>query len=122
MHTLKTGGVVQGFACRHTKSIQLTRPHRPAQLLHRPNRLLTKAEPDGKDPQQQQPEQKQEQPEKVGTLSNRYAKMVEELQKAGLTPAKAKVCDTACVSKAGDITPPPLLASPSCIPHPIIPH
>lgn len=99
---MKTGGVVQGCTCRHTRSIQLIRPQRPAELLHRPSRLLTRAQPDGKDPEQQQPEQKQEQPEKgAGTLSTRYAKMVEELQKAGLTPAKAKVCDnTACVSNA----------------------
>jgi hypothetical protein len=109
MHTLKTGGVVQGFTCRHTRSIQLAiRPQRPAQLVHRPSRLVTRAQPDGKEPEQQQPEQKQEQPVKgAGTLSNRYEKMVEELQKAGLTPAKAKVCDTACVSLVTSPPPPP---------------
>lgn len=43
-------------------------------------------------PEDKEPEQPDKPEEQVsGTLSNRYSKMVEELQKAGLTPAKAKV-------------------------------
>lgn len=105
MQTLKTGSKLQSCTCKHNRPIQPIRPQRHVQLPHRLHKVLTRAQPDGKDPKQQQPEQPQEQPEKPsGTLSNRYEKMVEELQKAGLTPAKAKVSEVACVSSC-DITP-----------------
>lgn len=86
------------LACKHSRA--LLRPQPPSLVLrHRLQQLLRvpRAQPEGDDEPQQDEEKKE------GTLSNRYKKMVEELQKAGLTPAKAKVgpgcvCVCVCVS------------------------
>jgi hypothetical protein len=62
----------------------------PRCRLQRPCIVL--ATPDG-DKNQQQEQGEDKKPDRgSGTLSNRFEKMLEELQKAGLTPAKAKVC------------------------------
>jgi hypothetical protein len=90
MHALKAGSSLRSCAGTQIRSIALPRHYRVqrhSDLVRLP--IAVQANPDD-DKQPQQEEQQQD--KGPGTLSNRYAKMVEELQKAGLTPAKAKVC------------------------------
>lgn len=100
MHTLKAGSSLKSCASTQNRYLALPRLHHRVQLRSDLVRLPTavQASPDDKQPQQDE----QQQDKGPGTLSNRYAKMLEELQKAGLTPAKAKVCglcDTPCSSQ-----------------------
>lgn len=88
MYALKAGSrPCQGCTRLNTRSQFIPRPQQHLVQLHSSRVATRKAGPEGKEPEQ--PDKPEDQVS--GTLSNRYAKMVEELQKAGLTPAKAKV-------------------------------
>jgi hypothetical protein len=88
---------VRNIACSRICNSRLVPAARlPRCRLQTPGIVL--ATPDGdKNEQQEQGEDKK--PDRgSGTLSNRFEKMLEELQKAGLTPAKAKVCGVGATS------------------------